>query len=628
MEREKLIKNFYDWSQKRENYKKGYKGILTIKNLKKWDDQFFNSKLFDLNGRTLDVFIKETYNLLYSNKDAEWLKANDNISNGAPQAIFGRENYLKFLKTLDPKSDTVDSESFSFPDRNYFALWTKDTSITELLNVSKGNDFWFTGAYTKRKETRVGDIIFFVQKGEETKISWQRGLSAICEITDIREDKNNKTTSAGTKYFDIKLKTLLILPNPLEKHDFKDYKELKDIVHIARTHLKDPDQVNWLFSDVNLARHLVGAITNIYPEIEKELTDIFGKDFAISSLNITNGSNTYTHIYKIDKKIVPNKVENESHNLIVYGAPGTGKSYGLNIRVNSNFPHEILRTRITFHPNYNYRNFVGTYKPSPLYKDSEIAIFSSKETSKEEKKREPIIDYIFEAGPFIRSYLKAYHNPNHNFVLIIEELNRANAPAVFGELFQLLDREDDGRSSYSVRLEESAMKYLRENGVKEDEIRMPQNLYIWSTMNNADQGVLPLDAAFKRRWSFEHIGLNDNEGSVEGQNIVFKFIPDGKQLKWNKFRRELNDFLVDTLKIHEDKLIAPFFLSSNELMDENAIKNKLLLYLKEDVLKYKDGLFNYKTFSQISQAYNERKVIFMEDFEIEKFYTDKSTDTE
>ena len=332
-------------------------------------------------------------------------------------------------------------------------------------------------------------------------------------------------------------------------------------------------------------------------------------------------------VSKTFNDVLFNEIKDQPRNLIIYGAPGTGKSYELNRRVLTNFPDEILRTRITFHPNYNYRNFLGTYKPSPLYKDSELAIYNSKGTDNEEVKREPVIDYVFEPGPFMQSFLKAYHNPNHNFVLIIEELNRANAPAVFGELFQLLDREADGSSTYSVRLEEAAMKYLRDNDVNDEDIRMPRNLYIWATMNNADQGVLPLDAAFKRRWSFEHIGLNDNEEEAKGY-INFKFIPPGKQLNWNKFRRELNTYLIETLKIHEDKLIAPFFLREQELKDENAIKNKLLLYLKEDVLKYKDGLFNAQTFSQICETYIKGGVVFNEDFGIENHYIPKDDVTE
>lgn len=627
MLRDELIKNFYDWSQKSENYKKGYKGILTIKNLKKWDDQFFNSKLFDLQERTLTDFLKDTAKLVYSNQDEKWLKVNDNISNGAPQAILGRENYLKFLKTIGSKSDAVNSEFNSFPDRNYFAFWTKDTSITELLKISKAKEFWFTGAYTKRKDTKVGDIVFFVQKGEETKITWERGLSAICLITEIRDDQKGKTTSAGTKYFDVKLKSLLLLPRPLEKHAFKDSEELRDIVHIARTHLKDPDQVNWMFPEVNLVRHLVGAIRFIFPDIENELEEIFGTDFALINSNIKNKPNSHNYLYLIDKKVVSNKVANEPYNLIIYGAPGTGKSYELNKRVKTLFPDKVLKTRITFHPSYNYRNFVGNYKPSPLYKDTGVDMYSSKQSNDLEMRREPVIDYVFEPGPFIQSFLKAYHNPNHNFVLIIEELNRANAPAVFGELFQLLDREADGRSTYSVRLEEAAMKYLRDNGVNDAEISIPRNLYLWATMNNADQGVLPLDAAFKRRWSFEHIGLNDNEGEAKGY-INFKFIPKEKQLKWNDFRKHLNTYLIEALKIHEDKLIAPFFLSEHELNDENAIKNKLLLYLKEDVLKYKDGLFKAQTFSQICESYNKGEIVFKEDFGIENHYISKEDVTE
>lgn len=564
--------------------------------------------------------------------------ARKNLIDGIPIGIFektskGQNKCLGLGVITEERSDgcfivkpvNVNFNNTVMPDKNYFTFKTNLNSI-EGLATENLNEFEFNKINWYHSEIKEGDIVFFVQRGDRP--SWDPGLSAICEITkgpyDLGYDPSN------SRNFKVKIKPRFLLPKVLDRKDFVGDFDCYDLTHIGPMTKNEPNQAISMMSKkqaISLCIAICKKDSSLWNNVQNatllSLNDNRGLLQEGMEPPINNdgpGGGGRANEYLLNN-VDQNPINGLPFNLIIYGAPGTGKSHELKNRVNTHFPNELLRTRITFHPNYNYRNFVGTYKPTPLYKNSELAIYGSKQTNDEEVRREPVIDYIFEPGPYIQSFLKAYHNPNHNFVLIIEELNRANAPAVFGELFQLLDREADGSSNYSVRLEEATMNYLRDNNVNDNEICMPKNLYLWATMNNADQGVLPLDTAFKRRWSFEHIGLNDNENEVDNLNIELSFIPEGRHLNWNVFRRQLNDYLVGNLKIHEDKLIAPFFLRENELNDQKAIKNKLLLYLKEDVLKYKDGLFNAQTFSQICEVYNQGNAVFNEDFGIENFYT-------
>jgi hypothetical protein len=251
---------------------------------------------------------------------------------------------------------------------------------------------------------------------------------------------------------------------------------------------------------------------------------------------------------------------------------------------------------------------VGSYKPKPIYREGEPGrkyFDSSKKGSNHSL--EPLIEYVFEAGPLLEMYVKAHHNPDHNFVIVIEELNRANPAAVFGDMFQLLDRKD-GVSEYPISLEPPAHDFLILNDIDISQIALPSNLYLWATMNNADQGVMPMDSAFKRRWSFEYMSLDENEEVVKDEVICF---PWDFEIIWNEFRNIINTELVD-LNIYEDKLIGPFFLKKEELSDSKAVLNKLLLYLKDDVLKYNTGIFKkeYKTFSKIVKSYNKGNNVF------------------
>lgn len=277
-----------------------------------------------------------------------------------------------------------------------------------------------------------------------------------------------------------------------------------------------------------------------------------------------------------------------ARNRIVFGAPGTGKSFLLNKekdellgKYSSNYE------RVTFHPNYSYANFVGTYKP----------------VSKKDQDGNDIIKYEYVPGPFMRIYVKALKNSMNKeevqpFLLLIEEINRANAAAVFGEIFQLLDRDYDNVSEYAIQATEDMKRYLASELQcrMEDisEIKIPDNMFLWATMNSADQGVFPIDTAFKRRWEFEYIGINAEAKAVEEYVIPLGNNKNRRYVKWNDLRVKINNILSsDECKVNEDKLLGPFFLSKKVF--ENALKNedqfikafesKVIMYLFEDAVK-------------------------------------------
>lgn len=269
-------------------------------------------------------------------------------------------------------------------------------------------------------------------------------------------------------------------------------------------------------------------------------------------------------------------------NRIVYGAPGTGKSYMLDKQSESQ-----EQIRVTFHPDITYGQFVGSYKP----------VMSGEK-----------ISYSVVPGPFLHAILKANEedgdgNPR-KVVLIIEELNRANVSGVFGDLFQLLDRRPDGRSQFPIDLSSDLRKFLEERGMDlTGGFTIPSNLSIWASMNSADQGVFPLDSAFKRRWSMEYVGIDQGESAIKHKRMALN---QTVEITWNDFRKSLNDYLI-TLSVNEDKLIGPFFLTGDELSSPNGFQGKLILYIWDDILRHKDRarLFKVKSLSIFTEKVNE-----------------------
>lgn len=319
-------------------------------------------------------------------------------------------------------------------------------------------------------------------------------------------------------------------------------------------------------------------------------------------------------------------------NRIVFGAPGTGKSFGL-----KNDCHKLMMDtvgtyeRVTFHPDYSYSRFVGTYKP----------VMDMDEKS---------IRYDFIPGPFMRVYVDALKSGRTEapqpHLLLIEEINRAKVAAVFGDVFQLLDRDDDGVSEYEIQASEDVRRYLASKlGGSPDnyrKIRIPNNMFIWATMNSADQGVFPMDTAFKRRWNFEYLGINENEEKIAAIGNI-KLARTDEVINWNTLRKAINAKMSsDEFRINEDKLIGPFFLSKKIIMSDEsgmivnqdrfvkAFKSKVIMYLYEDAVKQKkhnffDGCDSSK-YSSVCDAFDEKGIGIFGDTFKELYYDRQRND--
>ncbi len=306
----------------------------------------------------------------------------------------------------------------------------------------------------------------------------------------------------------------------------------------------------------------------------------------------------------------------EKRNLIVFGAPGTGKSFNLEQRKDLLLADGGEFERVTFHPDYTYAHFVGTYKPVPI----------TDSVGRES------ITYTYIPGPFMRLLAKALRNGQTDDVkphlLVIEEINRASATAVFGEVFQLLDRGRDNVSQYPIHASEDIKQYLADavggSVSKYDELRLPDNLFIWCSMNSADQGVFPMDTAFKRRWDFIYTGIDENDGDIAGNKVTLGRGTNEHTVEWNQLRKAINDYLASK-GVNEDKQIGPYFLSreisvpaTGSTIDESAFipafQQKVLMYLFEDAARQHraslfDGCeFGSARYSEICRDFQERGV--------------------
>lgn len=304
------------------------------------------------------------------------------------------------------------------------------------------------------------------------------------------------------------------------------------------------------------------------------------------------------------------------HNRILFGAPGTGKSYTLNKEKNDLLKNGGGFERVTFHPDYSYAHFVGTYKP----------------VSNERGE----ISYEYVPGPFMRTYVTAMKSANSDnpkpYLLIIEEINRANVAGVFGEVFQLLDRNAENISVYPIQTSEDMRKYLsRELGGDSTlytEIKIPDNMFIWATMNSADQGVYPMDTAFKRRWNFTYLGINDKEEGILGKEVCLGEGIYERRVEWNELRKAINIELLEECKVNEDKLLGPYFVTENYIENNEefvkVFKNKIIMYLFDDAARHKrsvifSGSETNNIYSEICKEFDEKGIFIFSERVQEKF---------
>lgn len=288
--------------------------------------------------------------------------------------------------------------------------------------------------------------------------------------------------------------------------------------------------------------------------------------------------------------------EKGGENVILYGVPGAGKSWTIK---NEYCKNDALIERLVFHPDYTYSDFVGQILPK-LDDNSNVS-------------------YVFTPGPFTKILKKAYNDPTNSYYLVIEEVNRGNAPAIFGDVFQLLDRDGNGSSEYSITNSDIAKEVY---GDENHKVSIPSNLSILGTMNTSDQNVFTLDTAFQRRWSMRLIENKFDKNSPSDVEFANTKILD-TEVTWEKFFTEINSIILNKnirMTSSEDKRLGTHFVQIEDLKfndydgrDNNLLKNatkhnrkfaeKVLKYLWDDAFKFnKDEIFDIKEMNSLEKV--------------------------
>lgn len=366
-----------------------------------------------------------------------------------------------------------------------------------------------------------------------------------------------------------------VSPNPDVEEEDKgtlyiepsEKKHLEEIVSFIETAFPIPLQNNrknffdrFSYSNFNTYWKITGDPYDVSCEVVKESNLDYYRN---SALRVKNGEN-----------------------VILYGVPGSGKSYKIETEYCNNSKY---RERVVFHPDYTYADFVGQILP------------------KVDGNR---VSYIFTPGPFTKIMKKAWADPGHSYYLVIEELNRGNAPAIFGDIFQLLDRNEDGWGRYEIyNADMSSVIFPNET---DQPIQIPSNLSILATMNTSDQNVFTLDNAFQRRWKMRliHNDFNAN-GQVKHDNHIKHLIKDST-VTWGSFAKLINSQIAKNSRKMigaEDKRLGVFFASDSELDSREDFAEKVLKYLWDDAFKMDRGsvdsifLESFSTFEELIDAY-------------------------
>lgn len=319
-----------------------------------------------------------------------------------------------------------------------------------------------------------------------------------------------------------------------------------------------------------------------------------------------------TSSHTTDSSVI-NRNPHSSRQVIYYGAPGTGKSHKIKKELKEKNIQKENIFRTTFHPDSDYSTFVGAYKPTrgkkPLYGLNGSTTVRMQEGGN--PLNEETITYNFIPQAFLNAYIRSYQT-TENVYLIIEEINRGNCAQIFGDLFQLLDRDEEGKSEYTIKADTDLKAYLEETlgtdneGIKDGEICLPSNLYIYATMNTSDQSLFPIDSAFKRRWDWEY-------EPIKYKNTDWVIDINGEKFSWVSFQRIVNSRILASTN-SEDKMLGDFFVNPHDkTITDKLFLNKVLFYLWNDVCKDGEG--------EIFKTSEDKEVSFSE------LYGDEGTQT-
>ena len=265
--------------------------------------------------------------------------------------------------------------------------------------------------------------------------------------------------------------------------------------------------------------------------------------------------------------------------IIYYGAPGTGKSHRVEEYFEKHGIHKTKVFRTTFHPDTDYAAFVGCYKPTPII---------------DPVTKLPTQSFTYEFAPqvFTKAYIEAWTHPEEAVFLVIEEINRGNCAQIFGDLFQLLDRDEKGESKYEIDADNDLAMFLRKEdqlgnnneGIRNGKLKLPGWMYIWATMNTSDQSLFPIDSAFKRRWEWTYVPVNYVDAG-----IFTLIINEKHRYNWSHVLRGLNEYIKGELH-NTNKILGNRFVQAgaDKVISAKTFRDKVLFYLFNDVFKDDD----------------------------------------
>ena len=445
------------------------------------------------------------------------------------------------------------------------------------------------------EKDNVCDLCFTVKKYHRVVLLVKKGLAEIINIDRL------KAFEQGDKKYEVNVydkgkNDILNISFDGAKAKRADSPNMTDFYHVSIDGVDLPNGTYYLTLGVGSDKNILATLP------KSDFNTIEFDDSKILSMKDS--------LKKMRKSDIPLQQ-------IFYGAPGTGKSHAINELTAGK---DVIRT--TFHPDTDYSTFVGAYKPTTKSVPVTTVIGTNavpvKLNGKEMMEDKIVYEYVSQA--FLQAYVAAWRKycdvqegeePMDEF-LVIEEINRGNCAQIFGDLFQLLDRGDEGFSEYPIKAD-SDMKKLLEHEFEGLEIKnkeginalfkggkdivaevlagdvllLPNNLYIWATMNTSDQSLFPIDSAFKRRWDWNYVPISD-----AGKNWMIEV--NGAQYDWWNFLEAINDKVYHAT-YSEDKKLGYFFCKAKDgVISADKFVSKVIFYLWNDV--FKDSEFEGDTF--------------------------------
>lgn len=544
--------------------------------------------------------------------------------------IFIKEEYEKteeFEKRYYEKRDQINKKYKFSIDLNLHtpashSNWSKKdklnilfkNSIPELhyINSARNAGYYLMMSNFFSKKIRVyisqGLNFFYGQPEGKNGIKYKEENSYLKEILD---NFLHSKTSVGEKQY----KTIDFIKEKGE-YEFEpekvDEKELEDLLKDLSEKIKQYPDIMQKFLNEHKEETAKIQRFEIKKRTKKKLFATFNRTYLLANnikpagFEISNINENPEEKEEANKQLTENAKAHKGESVIYYGIPGSGKSYYIENEILKGVSEKNFE-RVTFYPEYTYYDFVGQKLP----KDDGTGL-------------------QFEAGPFTRILEKALENKQkaiqkEHYYLIIEEMNRGNAQAIFGDIFQLLDRDANGDSVYATT-NYQVVQYLKSKGIqlKENKIIIPSNLTIIATINTSDQNVFNLDTAFGRRWQYEIFGEEQTKGT---NNIYTKGKIIGIEgFTWNEIREKINDKILKSEDIFnaEDKRMGLYYidkecLSEREETEESKVisrkkfANKIFRYLWTDVFKNdREAIFyteKYNTLEKIVIDFTKGKAI-------------------